>query len=95
MDESQPEQEENELPFYHVTSGEHLKINVQIEDQSVPMEIDTGVGLSLVSEATYREKWPNKTLEQSSKKLYSYSGEAIPVIGSMTAISPRWLHFPC
>ena len=87
VDQSQPEQEENELPLYHVTSGEQsrpLKISVQIEEQSVPMEIDKGAGLSLVSEATYREKWPSKTLEQSSKKLYSYSGEAIPVIGSMT-----------
>ena len=48
------------------------------------MEIDTGAGLSLVSEATYREKCPDETLEQSSKKSYSYSGEAIPVLGSMT-----------
>ena len=87
VDESEPEDGENELPLYHVTSGEQtrpLKISVQIEDQSVPMEIDTGAGLSLVSEATYREKWPDKPLEQSSKKLYSYSGEAIPVLGSMT-----------
>ena len=27
-----------------------LKINMQIEDQSIPIEIDTGAGLSLVSE---------------------------------------------
>ena len=52
-----PEEEEHELPLYHVTAGEQtrpLKI-VQIEDQSVPMEIDMGAGLSLVSEATYRQ----------------------------------------
>lgn len=87
VDESEPEEEEHELPLYHVTAGEQtrpLKIVVQIEDQSIPLEVDTGAGLSLVSEATYREKWPDKTLEQSSKKLYSYSGEAIPVLGSMT-----------
>ena len=87
VDESEPEEEELELPLYHVTPGEPtrpLKISVQIEDQSVPMEIDTGAGVSLVSEATYKEKWPDKTLKQSSKKLYSYSGEAIPVVGNMT-----------
>ena len=48
------------------------------------MAINTGAEVSLVSKATYKEKWPNKTLEQCSKKVYSYSGEAIPVIGSMT-----------
>ena len=46
------------------------------------MEVDTGAALSLVSETTYKESWPDRTLQQSSKKLYSYSGEAIPVLGS-------------
>ena len=68
----------------HSDQTQSLKISIQIEDQSVSMEIDTGARLSLVSEATYREKWPDKSLEQSGKKLYSYSGEAIPVLGSMT-----------
>ena len=87
VDKSEPEEEESELPLYHVTAGKQtqpLKIVVQIEDQSNPLEVDTGAGLSLVSKAIYREKWPDKTLEQSNKKLYSYSGEAIPVLGSMT-----------
>lgn len=68
--------------MYHITTGEQTQPLKIIEDQSIPMEINTGAGLSLVLEATYKEKWPNETLEQSSKKLYSYSGEAIPV--SMT-----------
>ena len=53
----------------HITSvSTLLKISVQIEDQSVPIDINMGAGLSLVSEATYRDKWPNKSLEQNSKK---------------------------
>ena len=54
VDESESEQEEQELPLYHVTTGEQtrpLKITVKINDQSIPMEADTGAGLSLVSEA--------------------------------------------
>ena len=87
VDESEPEEEECDLPLYHVTSGESarpLKVIVKMDDRSIPMEVDTGAALSLVSEATYKEKWPEKTLEQSTKKLYAYSGEAIPVLGSMT-----------
>ena len=49
------------------------------------MEVGTGAASTLVSEASYlKEKWPEKTLEMSSKKLYAYSGEAIPALRSMT-----------
>ena len=54
VDKSKPEQEEQELSLYNITSGKQsrpLKISVQIEDQTIPMEIDTGTRLSLVSEA--------------------------------------------
>ena len=82
VDESE---EDNELPLFHVKESDKsqpLRVTVTIEQQEIPMEVDTGAALSLVSETTYKELWLDRTLEQSSKKLYSYSGEAIPVLGS-------------
>ena len=78
-------EEKNELPLFHVKTSDKsqaLCVTVTIEQRETSMEVDTGAALSLVSETTYKESWPDRTLQQSSKKLYSYSGEAIPVLGS-------------
>jgi len=47
------------------------------------MQLDTGASLSLMSETTFRELWPQKNLDSSEVKLSSYSGESIPVVGSV------------
>ena len=63
-------EEDNELPLFHVKASDKsplLRVTVTIEQQEIPMEVDTGVALSLVSETTYKELWPDRT-----QKLYSY-----------------------
>ena len=48
------------------------------------MGIDTGAALSLVSEATFEKLWKEKqALAPSQVRLHSYSGEPIPVVGSV------------
>ncbi len=54
-----------------------------INDTMVKMEIDTGASLSLVSERTFRDFWPELTLSPSGITLHSYSGESIPVVGTV------------
>ena len=53
---------------------------VTIEDHPVPMEVDTGAALSLASEATFKELWPDRCQATANIRLCSYSGEAIPVL---------------
>ena len=42
------------------------------------MQIDTGVSMSIMSEATYRKIWPTRELEVSDVKLQTYSKEPMP-----------------
>ena len=61
-----------------------LKVTLKLEDCQMEMEIDTGEALSLVSEATFEKLWKEKpALAPSQVRLCSYSGEPIPVIGSV------------
>ena len=47
------------------------------------MEVDTGAALSLVSEATFKDLWPDRSPESTRVRLCSYSEETIPVLGSI------------
>ena len=58
-------------------------VNVDIEGVAVTMQLDTGATLFLMSETTFREHWPQRTLSSSEVRLSSYSGESIPVLGSV------------
>ena len=48
------------------------------------MQLDTGASLSLMSENTFKELWPDRSLSPSQVRLCSYSGESIPVLGSVS-----------
>ncbi len=58
-----------------------LIISVNIEEVPHTMELDTGAAVSLISKKTYQSLWSNKTLEKSTTKLKTYSGESIGVCG--------------
>lgn len=62
-----------------------IKVNVMVDNQPMCMEIDTGVGPSLVSEATFNELFPDRPLSPASVRLRTYSGEPITVLGSIEA----------
>ena len=57
-----------------------LKVCVQLDECNIPMEIDTGASMSIMSEDTYRKIWPAKKLEVSNVKLQTYSKEPSPVV---------------
>jgi len=58
-----------------------LKVHVQIDECDVPMEIDTGASVSIMSEGTHQNIWPSKELGVSDIKLQTYSKEPLPVVG--------------
>ena len=58
-------------------------VSVDIEGNTVLMQLDTGASLSLMYESTFKELWPDRSLSPSQVRLCSYSGESIPVLGSV------------
>ena len=78
-EESEPEEETAQSSLlYHVKSSgvSHsppIQVKVKLDEYLVSMEVDTGTGLSLMSEATFRCLWPGLDL--------AYSKEPIPVLG--------------
>ena len=58
-------------------------VSVNIEGVTVSIQLDTGASLSLMSETTFRELWPQRKLTSSEVRLSSCSGESIPVVGSV------------
>ena len=61
---------------------------MEIDNQPFTMEIDTGPSLSLVSHATYNCLWSLKKLQESQKKVHTYSGKPIAVLGSLEVKVP-------
>ena len=57
-------------------------VAIEINGKALPMEIDTGASLMLVSEGTFKESWPTTKLTHTGIKLHSYSGESVPVVGT-------------
>ena len=85
MTESRPE-EGDEYHLFNVGSGNGsppIKVQVFIDNKPLSMEVDTGVGPSLVSESTFKELFPDKAISPSPVKLRTYSGEPITVLGSV------------
>ena len=81
-------QEEDVCPLYKIRGSSQappLRVSVVIDNQVVDMEVDTGAACSLMSEVSFRELWPSRKLSKADLRLCTYSGEPIPVLGTLTA----------
>lgn len=71
-------------------------VRVQVNDVPVDMEFDTGAAFSLLNIGTFDKIAARSQLEKASVELKTYTGEAVPIMGSFTAmvqygeISGRW-----
>jgi len=78
----------DEYPLHNVDSPAATKpllIEVLINNQSISMEVDTGSAVTLVSEYTFKNKWPDTPLQTSSIKLHTYTNESLQVLGQIEA----------
>ena len=57
-------------------------VQLKIDDVSLSMELDTGASLSIMSKNTFRKHWPSRPLESTTRKLTTYTGETIDVLGT-------------
>ena len=51
-----------------------LQVAMEIDSHQLLMEVDTGAAYSLISDATFKEFWPDRRLEKSDVRLCTYSG---------------------
>ena len=56
-------------------------LEIEIENQPVCMEIDTGSGKSIISVNLYKDKFSNLPLKQSSLTFVTYTKEEIKPLG--------------
>ena len=64
-----------------------LKTMVNVEDQNLTIEVDTGASVTIISEATLRSIWRTQSvppLHPTNVRLRTYTGEGIPVVGQLT-----------
>ena len=59
-----------------------IKVQIKLDECCVPMEVDTGASVSLMSEALYHKSWPGKSLSTSLIKLQTYSRDTITVLST-------------
>ena len=63
-------------------------VNVLINKQPVGMQIDTGAAVSIMSEATYQQLWPQENgppIETTTAtQLSTYSGDMLETLGTIT-----------
>ena len=60
-----------------------LKISLQVDECEIPMEIDIGASMSIISEDTYRKfDLHTRKLEELNVKLQTYSKKPLPMAGA-------------
>ena len=84
---SDSESSEYTLFILNSSSSKSIQVSAMIDKQQLLMEMDTGVAVLLLSEETYCHMWPQKSLQQATTVLRTYSGEQLKlnVCGCMTA----------
>ena len=80
----------DELPLMNIqlvkpeSSPAGLMVTVTVDSKPLQMELDTGASVSLVSEATWRRLFGDKSLLPSPVRLKTYTGQGIKVLGQQT-----------
>ena len=80
LDRDSSDDEDAHVVFKTQSKEKPYTVKVTIEDQVVEMEIDTGASVSLISESVFMSLKRNHQTT-STKKLKTYTGEEIPVVG--------------
>ena len=86
-EESDAESDDSMQPILTVKQGcdgrqPPIKVHVGVDKCSIPMEIDTGASVSIMSETTYHKLWPRRGLSTTTVRLQTYSKEPIVVVSS-------------
>ena len=85
-DEAEKDSELSTVQQIYAVNNEPIQVKVTVDEAWLTMEVDTGASVFLVSEATYRQFWPDQKLEEITGKLTTYTGEPLNVLRKWDAI---------
>lgn len=81
------EEESDDALLLHIdvnnVSTDPIIVNPQVAGKMIPMEVDTGSAVSLVSKSTIEKFLPEYRLQNTNLKLRTFSGEQIRPLGSV------------
>ena len=77
------------IPYFatvnHAEKTKPMVVTVSVNRQPIPMEVDTGASLSIMSQETFKKKFKfnNSALKPTNVSLVTYSREPLTVLGAM------------
>ena len=82
-----PSEDESEIYHLHQLSGKRaFKVLLCVNEKNIEFEIDTGSGLSIISEFMQKEIFNKAALLQTNVVLKTYSGEHLKVLGRLPVV---------
>ena len=63
-----------------------IVVDVTINKKELPMDLDTGAAVSLISEETWKSLSPETALDKSTVLLKTYTGEPLHIVGQKTVL---------
>ena len=88
MQQDEPDKIESEGETFHMfklkePSSNPIEVAVTVEGKSLTTEVDTGAAVSIISEATCRDKFRHLKLHKSKIVLKTYTDEPMQVVGQI------------
>jgi hypothetical protein len=74
--------------MFHIKSKDPITVEMQVHGQELTMELDTGASTTVIGENVFRKLSKTGKLElcRSTKKLRTYTGDVIPVVGQCEVV---------
>ena len=57
-------------------------VNILVDNVPLVMELDTGASLTIMPESTFHCHWPDRQLQPTPRKLRTYTGETVEIVGT-------------
>ena len=71
----------NVVNQYKEVSPKPIVVSINVEGKEIPMEVDTGAGVSIIPFSTWRSHFPDLRLQSSAIQLKTYTDEKLSVLG--------------
>ena len=63
-----------------------LKVDMKVNNQFIKFEVDTGSGITLISESTYQKSLSNYQLSKTNITIKTYANESLNVLGKIKVV---------
>ncbi len=76
---------DSDLPVFRIgdRSSHPITVDLEVQGRKLTMEVDTGAAVSIISEKTHKEWFPDVPLKTAPVVLRTYTGEPMPVVEEM------------